>query len=183
MKLILKNVKIYGFDPEAHRTFDNDGKITKQYNVPLYISEEDKNLIDRYIFGKTSKNDKGEFVFYGKSKTPIPFFNADGKKIKETINEVFLADVSILIDEFKDEHEENIRYSKCLGIKYVSKVKNEAPKMPPKTYDTYDDIFNGDDAIESTSENKPSLPPIIPDLPWDANGNIADQASTDDLPF
>jgi len=181
MKLILKNVKIYGFDPESHRTFDNDGKTTKQYNVPLYISEDDKNLIDGYIFDKTSKNDKDEFVFYGKSKTPIPFFDADGKKKNEVINEVFLADVSILIDEFVDpKTDENIRYSKCLGIRYVSKVENEAPKIPQKTYDTYSDIFGGEDSIEATSVNKPTPTPVFNDLPWDANGN---EIKKEDAPF
>lgn len=192
MKLILKNVKIYGFDPESYRTFDNDGKTVKQYQVPLYISEADKNLIDGYIFGKTSKNDKDEFVFYGKAKTPIPFFDADGKKKNEVVNEVFIADVSILIDEFQERNEDNslkfnedgtpslVRYSKCLGIRYISKVENEAPKMPQKTYDTYADIFGGEDSIEATSSNKPTPQPVFNDLPDEIKGNDVEKQ---DLPF
>lgn len=179
MKLILKNVKIYGFDPESYRTFDNDGKSVKQYQVPLYISEDDKNLIDGYIFGKTSKNDKDEFVFYGKAKTPIPFFDADGKKKAEVVNEVFIADVSILIDEFADQKTgEPVRYSKCLGIRYISKVENEAPKMPQKTYDTYADIFGGEDSIEASSASKPTPQPAFNDLPDEIKGS-----NINDLPY
>jgi len=192
MKLILRNVKIYGFDPTSYRNSEYDGKTSKQYNVPLYISENDKNLIDSYIFGKTSKNEKDEFVFYGTSKTPIPFFDETGKKTSKIINEVFLADVSILIDEFQKknksgelEFEEDgspriVRYSKCLGIRYISKIENEAPKIPPKSYDTYEDIFGGEDVIQSDSVKKPIFKEVKNNLIEDVE---PEESKPDDLPF
>jgi hypothetical protein len=164
MKLILKSVKIYGYDPNVFRVFDNNGKETKQYSVGLYISEEDRTLIDSYIYGKCETTRDGEILFYGKSKQMIPVFDAEKNKITKPINEVFLADVSILVDEFQEKDNEGslkfnddgtplmVRYIKCLGIKYISPVANEETRMVKKGFETFDDIFSED---EETSELQP----------------------------
>lgn len=169
MKLILKNVKIYGFDSTIFRTFNNDGKETKQYSVALYISKEDKSEIDKYLYNKVNQNEEGEFIFYGKSKQPIPIFNTEKNKITQPLNEVFIADVSIIINEFENDKGEKIRYSKCLGIKYLHKIENEQPKLPTRTYDNYDDIFSDEEEIklpesDIKSEKKTENP--IDDLPF-----------------
>jgi len=141
MKVILRDCKIYGYDSSLFKTFINNGQETKQYSVALYISENDKAIIDSFLYNKVSVNAEGENIFYGKSKQPIPIFDAEKVKIDKPVNEVFLADVSILIDEFVGKDGDNIRYSKCLGIKYIKKVENEEPKLPAKTYTDFDDIF------------------------------------------
>lgn len=148
LKITLKDVKIYGLDPTIYKTFENDGKPTKQYLVPLYISESDKNVIDSYLYGKVSKNADGEFLFYGKSKIEIPVFNLQKERIKEPINEVFIADVALLIDEFVNNVGENVRYSKCLAIKYKSKVENEKPKIQEKPLENYEDFFGDETEIK-----------------------------------
>lgn len=160
MKLILKNVKIYGYDQNIFRTFENDGK--KQYSVALYISDEDKAVIDSYLYNKVSVNQEGENVFYGKSKQIIPIFDTEKKRITEPVNEVFIADVSILIDEFTGHEGETIRYSKCIGIKYLRKVENEQPKLPAKTYTDFDDIFGEEEIIipETAPVATPSVAPV-----------------------
>jgi len=151
MKIILRDVKIYGYDPNNFKEFENEGKITRQYSAPLYISQADRDLIDLYIYGKCETTRDGEILFYGKNKQPIPVFDAERIKIKTPINEVFLADVSILIDEYVKKDGETNRYSKCLGIHYLSKVENEEPKIIVKEeFKTYDDIFAED--IESKPE-------------------------------
>jgi len=96
MKLILKNVKIYGFNPGVYKTFQNDNGETRQYSIALYISEEDKAQIDSYLFNKVSVNQEGDRIFYGKSKVQIPVFDNEKKRIIEPLNKVFFADVSIL---------------------------------------------------------------------------------------
>lgn len=146
MKLILEKVKIYGFDPAIFRTFNNDGKETKQYSVGLYISQEQRELIDSYIYGKCETTKDGEILFYGKSKQPIPVFDPEKVRIEKPINEVFLADVSILIDEFTDSKTDmQVRYSKCLGIKYVCPIANEAPRIfTQEKFETFDEIFGGE---------------------------------------
>lgn len=174
MKLILKNTKIMGFDSSICRTFVNDGKVTKQYSVAMYISEADKAEIDKYLYNKVEQNQDGEFIFYGKSKQPIPVFDAEKNRITKPLNEVFLADVSILIDEFTGGAlGETIRYSKCLGIKYLQKVENEQPKMQPKVYEDFDDIFSDEEEIKlPESDIKPEtsssekVAPEINDLPF-----------------
>jgi hypothetical protein len=154
MKLILKKVKIYGFDPESFKTFTNNGNETKQYSVALYISQEQRNLIDSYIYGKCELTKDNEVVFYGKSKQPIPLFDPEKKKIEKAIYKVFIADVSILIDEFTNNDGETIRYSKCLGIKFISLVENEQARISyRKKYDIYDEIF-GDDNSNSIEKNE-----------------------------
>jgi hypothetical protein len=164
MKLLLEKVRIYGFDPKIFKTFD-DGK--KQYNVALYISEEQKKIIDSYLFNKVSETKDGEFLFYGRSKQPIPVFDPEKKKIEKPINEVFIADVSILIDEFapkpKYEGEEvtPMRYSKCLGIKYISPLANEAPRVIiQEKFETFDEIF-GDAAATQGSLFEPTKKPDL----------------------
>lgn len=184
MKLILKDVKIYGYDKSICRTFVNEGKETKQYSVALYISEEQKAQIDTWIFDKVLTNQDGDFIFYGKSKQPIPIFDTEAKHIVEPVNEVFLADVSILIDEFTDKATgETIRYSKCLGIKYISKVENEEAKVfvAKKEYNTFDDIFSDEEEI-----NLPATPTAASDKvnPLELDPlNVAATDGTDDLPF
>lgn len=163
MKLILKDVKIYGYDSAICRTFINNGIESKQYSVACYITEEDKNKIDTYLYNKVTQNQDGDFIFYGKSKQPIPIFDSEKQRIENPVNEVFIAEVSILIDEFEDKAtNETIRYSKCLGIKYIKKVENEEPKIfvPKKEYNDYDDIFADEEEItipatETKTETKP----------------------------
>jgi hypothetical protein len=145
MKLILKNCKIYGYDPNNFRVFDNDGKETKQYSVPLYVSDEDRDLLDSYIYGKVDNNADGEHIFYGKNKMPIPIFDPEKNKITDQINKVFIADVSILVDEFEDKKTgQNVRYSRCLGIKITSYIETEQPKITTSQPTTFDEIFGGE---------------------------------------
>jgi len=167
MKIVLEKVKIYGFDPESFKTFTNNGNETKQYSVALYISQEQRDLIDSYIYGKCELTKDNEIVFYGKSKQPIPLFDSEKKKIEKAINKVFIADVSILIDEFQERDKDTkelifnqdgspsmIRYSKCLGIKFISLVENEQARTSNREkYDTYDEIF-GDDNSNSIQKNE-----------------------------
>lgn len=191
MKLILKDVKIYGFDSASCRTFVNDGKESKQYSVALYISAEQKAQIDTYLFDKVSVNADGDFIFYGKSKQPIPIFDSEKNRIEKPVNEVFLAEVSILIDEFtpkpkfEGEIVEPIRYSKCLGIKYISKVENEEAKIfaARNEYNTYDDIFSDGEELTLPATTAPivasnSLQPLELD-PM----NVAASDGVDVLPF
>lgn len=157
MKILLEKVKIYGFDPNVFKTFTNNGFETKQYSVGLYISEEQKFLIDSYIYGKCETTKDGEILFYGKNKQPIPVFDQNKQKIEKPVNEVFLADVSILIDEFTDKQGSQVRYSKCLGIRYVSPVANEAPRViVQEKYETYDDIFDADKTASEIQKNDPA---------------------------
>jgi len=193
MKLILKNVKIYGYDQNIYRTFENDGKETKQYSVALYITDEDKAVIDSYLYNKVSVNQEGENVFYGKSKQIIPIFDTEKKRITEPVNEVFIADVSILIDEFTGHDGESIRYSKCIGIKYLRKVENEQPKLPAKTYTDFDDIFGEEEIIipETAPVTTPSVAPVeqLPQENFHVQGlqpiakNDVNAGGEDDLPF
>jgi len=185
MKLILKNVKIYGFDPSNFRTFDNNGIESKQYSVPLYITDEDRLLIDSYIYGKVDNNSEGEHIFYGKNKQPIPVFDLEKNKITEPLNKVFMAEVSILVDEFTDKDGNVVRYSRCLGIKYISDVENEQPKITTKSPTTFDEIFGGEtgtakpddfSAIKTIEQMNAVTPspaetfeptkPVIDDLPF-----------------
>ena len=186
MKLILKDVKIYGYDKSICRTFNNDGKETKQYSVACYITEEDKAKIDTYLYDKVSTNNDGEHIFYGKSKQPIPIFTAEKEPILEPVNEVFIAEVSILIDEFEDKAKcETVRYSKCLGIKYISKVENEEPKIfvPIKEYNTFDDIFADEEelTIPATQVQQAATGAPAPLQTDPMNVNAGDAG--DDLPF
>ena len=186
MKLILKDVKIYGYDKEICRTFTNDGKETKQYSVACYITEEDKAKIDTYLYNKVTQNQDGDFIFYGKSKQPIPIFTAEKQPILQPVNEVFVAEVSILIDEFKDNKTgEIVRYSKCLGIRYIKKVENEEPKIfvPKKEYNDFDDIFADEEELTIPAHIAPvdtsnGTAPLEPDPLNVNNGN-----PVDDLPF
>lgn len=148
---VLKNVKIYGFDPTIK---DNYG----YHTVALYINEEQKNHIDSYIYGKCNMTKDGEIIFYGKNKQhPIQVLDADKNKIEKPINEVFFADVSILIDVFTPKpidgiEQEPKRYSKCLGIKYICPVANEQPKIVVQNkFETFDEIFGDDTAQPATT--------------------------------
>ena len=190
MKLILKDVKIYGYDPAICRTFFNEGKETKQYSVALYISTAQKAQIDTYLFDKVSVNADGDLIFYGKSKQPIPVFDAEKKRIEKPVNEVFLAEVSILIDEFTSKDGETIRYSKCLGIKYISKVENEEAKVfvAKKEYNDYDSIFDDEEEITLPATPAPVEAPPTPSSnqvsPLELDPmNVAATDGTIDLPF
>lgn len=142
MKILLEKVKIYGYDPNIKDQFE-------KYSVGLYISEAQRNEIDQYIYGKCATTKDGEILFYGKNKQPIPVFDQNKQKIEKPINEVFLADVSILIDEFTDKQGSQVRYSKCLGIRYVSPVANEAVRViVQEKYETFEEIF-GNGNIEN----------------------------------
>lgn len=180
MKVILKDCKIYGYDSSLFKTFTNNGQETKQYSVALYISESDKAIIDSYLYGKVTPNADGENIFYGKSKQPIPIFDAEKVKIDKPVNEVFIADVSILIDEFVGKDGENIRYSKCLGIKYIKKVENEEPKLHAKTYTDFDDIFADETELTIPTIAAP-LQEIVNNDPLNVNTKNID--GTEDLPF
>jgi hypothetical protein len=194
MKILLEKVKIYGYDPNVFKTFTNNGVETKQYSVGLYISEEQKFLIDSYIYGKCETTKDGEILFYGKNKQQIPVFDQNKQKIEKPVNEVFLADVSILIDEFTDKQGSQVRYSKCLGIRYVSPVANEAVRViVHEKYETYEDIFDEDKTELEIQKNDPApglvkkedyasrapkLEPVVPEE------TIYDPtAKPDDLPF
>ena len=186
MKLILKDVKIYGYDKSICRTFVNDGKETKQYSVACYITDEDKVKIDTYLYNKVTQNQDGEHIFYGKSKQPIPIFTAEKQPILDPVNEVFIAEVSILIDVFDDKATgDTVRYSKCLGIKYIKKVENEEPKIfvPKKEYNDFDDIFADEEELDIPATAAPVVvsngnAPLEPDpLNVNADGGI------DPLPF
>lgn len=168
MKIVLEKVKIYGFDPSSFRV---DSYSKKQYSVCLYISQEQKETIDMWIldsFGKSyvSENRDGDLIFYGKNKQPIPVFDQNKVKIEKPINEVFIADVSILIDVFNkiDEsgNEKSIRYSKCLGIKYLSPVANETPRIVvQEKYETFDQIFSEEeqkDIFAAVTKIEPVIP-------------------------
>ena len=184
MKLILKDVKIYGYDKSICRTFNNDGKETKQYSVACYITDEDKAKIDTYLYNKVSTNQDGEHIFYGKSKQPIPIFTAEKEPILEPVNEVFIAEVSILMDEFEDKAKnEMVRYSKCLGIKYIKKIENEEPKIfiPIKEYNDFDSIFEDEEELTIPAiqvQQDAIVAPLQPD-PMNVNAGNAG----DDLPF
>lgn len=163
MKLVLEKVKIYGFDPSICRVFTNDGVEKRDYSVGLYISGEQKALIDSYIFDKVAITKDGEFLFYGKNKQPIPVFDIAKNRIENPINEVFMADVSILIDEFQPKDKEYpVRYSKCLGIKYLSPVANETPRIVvQEKYETFDQIFSEEeqkDIFAAVTKTEPMIP-------------------------
>lgn len=181
MKVILKECKIYGYDAEIYRAFQNDGKETKQYSVALYISDADKAVIDSFLYQKVSVNADGENIFYGKAKQPIPIFDTEKVRITKPVNEVFLADVSILIDEFEKDGE-NIRYSKCLGIKYLKKVENEEPKLPPKVYTDFDDIFADETELVIPTIIAPPLQEIVNNDPLNVNAPIGG-VGENGLPF
>lgn len=185
LKLTLRGVKIYGFDPTIYKIFDNDGKQSKQYSVMLSISLQDKETINSYLFNKVSETQDGEFIFYGKSKTEIPVFNSETKeRIKEPINEVFLADVVILIDEFTPENGDTLRYSKCLAIKYLSKIENEKPKIQAKPLENYEDFFDDGEVIDVVPE--PVVAPQPTPQPQGLQPLPKDSIATpnpDDLPF
>jgi len=172
MKVILKDCKIYGYDSNLFKTFKNNGQETKQYSVALYITDADKAVIDSYLYGKVTPNADGENVFYGKSKQPIPIFDAEKVKIEKPINEVFMANVSIVIDEFVRKDGENIRYSKCLGIKYIKKVENEQPKLPAKTYTDYEDIFADETELVIPATITQPLQEIVNNDPLNVNAPI-----------
>jgi hypothetical protein len=182
MKVILKECKIYGYDNTIFKTFQNNGQETKQYSVALYISDADKAVIDSYLYGKVTPNAEGENVFYGKSKQPIPIFDAEKVKIEKPVNEVFIADVSILIDEFVGKDGENIRYSKCLGIKYIKKIENEQPKLPAKTYTDFDDIFADETELVIPATIAPPLQEIVNNDPLNVDAP-AGGVDGSDLPF
>ena len=179
MKVILKECKIYGYDAEIFKSFHNNGQETKQYSVALYITEADKVVIDSYLYQKVSVNADGESIFYGKSKQPIPIFDSEKVRITKPVNEVFLADVSILIDEFVGKDGENIRYSKCLGIKYLKKVENEQPKIPAKTYTDFDDIFADETELIIAKSEQAPLKAIVNNDPL----NVESGNTGEDLPF
>jgi len=172
MKVILKDCKIYGYDSSLFKTFQNNGQETKQYSVALYITDADKAVIDSYLYGKVTPNADGENVFYGKSKQPIPIFDAEKVKIEKPVNEVFIADVSILIDEFVGKDGENVRYSKCLGIKYIKKVENEQPKLPAKTYTDYEDIFADETELVIPATITQPLQEIVNNDPLNVNAEV-----------
>ena len=189
MKIILRKVKIYGFDPKICRNFDNGGKIIKQYSIPLYVSEEDKKLIDTYLFDKVSKTQDGDFIFYGKSKQPIPVFDQEKKRIEAPINKVFIADVSILIDEFTPKNEygeelEPVRYSRCLGIHYISDIENEKPKIQSKEPETFDEIFGGEGEHQHvTAKVEPTQPMYYTPPTYNTTLPVPSEVTNDDLPF
>lgn len=187
MKILLEKVKIYGYDPNIKDQFD-------KYSVGLYISQEQRNEIDQYIYGKCATTKDGEILFYGKNKQPIPVFDQNKQKIEKPVNEVFLADVSILIDEFTDKQGSQVRYSKCLGIRYVSPVANEAVRViVHEKYETYEDIFDADKTESEIQKNDlapglvkkedyvseaPKLEPVAPE-----EAIYDPTAKPDDLPF
>lgn len=182
MKVILKDCKIYGYDAEIFRAFINNGKETKQYSVALYISDADKAVIDSFLYQKVSVNADGDNIFYGKAKQPIPIFDSEKVRITKPVNEVFLADVSILIDEFVDGNGENVRYSKCLGIKYIKKVENEEPKLPAKVYTDFDDIFADETELVIPATTAPALQEIVNNDPMNVNAPNPNNYPVD-LPF
>lgn len=142
MKIVLEKVKIKYFNPKKGNKKVFDGVESISYDVMLFISEQHKQTIDTYIYGKCETTKDGEILFYGKSKNPIPFFDQNRQRIEMAIIKPFFADVSILIDEFTDKKTgQPIRYSKCLGIKFVEFTGEESTFKEAETYETFDEIF------------------------------------------
>lgn len=192
LKLTLKGAKIYGFDPNIK---DKYGK----FGTQVSISEADKIQIENYLFGKVKENQDGEHLFDAKSRSEIFVFNKEKQPIKEPINEVFFADISILIDEFQSKDENNelefesdgspkmVRYSKCLAIKYLSKVENEKPKIQAKPLENYEDFFDDGEVIDVEPAPAPAPTPQptpqqqgLQPLP---KADSIEEPNPDDLPF
>ena len=93
-----------------------------------------------------------------------------------------MADVSILIDEFTGGPlGETIRYSKCLGIKYLQKVEGEQPKMQQKVYEDFDDIFSDEEEIKlPESDIKPEVSANEVNSGYSVDG---EPKELNDLPF
>ena len=178
LRFTLKNVKVLGFDPSIKNKY---GKFSALSN----ISDEDADKINSFIFGKVAKNQDGENVFYLDSRTEIFIFDENKKRITEPINHTFLANASVLIDEFQSKDENKnleynddgtpkiIRYIKTEAIKYISEIKGEATKMVQRARDNYDDFF--------ADEEELTIPAISQPSPAESN-QITDQVEGD-LPF
>lgn len=129
------NVKIYGYDPNHEP--DQYG----YYSVTIYISQEQKDFIDNFLFGKTDVTKDGEILYRAKSKKKIPFTDMSRNEINTGV-ETFIGDVSLLFDEFHDkEKDTDVRYIKPLMIRYKSLVPNEPVRIFIKQEFTYDDCF------------------------------------------
>jgi len=132
---VFDNVKIYGYDPNHEP--DQYG----YYSVTLYISQEQKDFINDFVYGKCDINKDGEIIYRAKSKKQIPLFDSLKNEIKTGVD-TFMANVSLLFDEFTNDKDETIRYIKPLAIKYIFLVPNEAVRIYVKEeFKSYDDCF------------------------------------------
>jgi hypothetical protein len=188
MKIVLEKVKIKYFDPKKANKRVYNGSEMVNYDVMLFISEEQKRLIDEYIYGKCELTKDDEILFYGRSKNPIPFFDQNRQKVENAITKPFFADASILIDEFADKNTGlPVRYSKCLGVKFLEFTGEASTFRESETYETFDEIFGDaenkgvgsfealakkdnqlpvDCSSDSSAPTYNPIPPIENDLPF-----------------
>jgi len=68
-KRVFSNVTIYGFDP------NQEPNKFGQFQAALYISQEQKEFIDSFIYGKCETNRDGEIIYNARSKQKIPMFD------------------------------------------------------------------------------------------------------------
>lgn len=188
MKIVLEKVKIKYFDPKKANKRVYNGSEIVNYDVMLFISEEQKRLIDEYIYGKCELTKDDEILFYGRSKNPIPFFDQNKQKVENAITKPFFADVSILIDEFADKNTGiPVRYSKCLGVKFLEFTGEASTFRETETYETFDEIFG-----DTGSKGVGSIEALIKkedQLPVNVSGALSDPVYNpippieNDLPF
>ena len=173
-----ENVKIFGFDP------NQDPDQYGRYSVALYISQEQRDFIDSYIYGKCELTKDNEIIYIARSKKPILFYDNKGNEIKEAYNQnAFIADVSLFFDTFINDKDETISYIKPIMIRFISKIENIKAKIFVKNEFSYSDCFESEDEkneikITETEQNDlMSEPPVFdstfePTIP-----------EGDDLPF
>jgi hypothetical protein len=148
MKVTLKEVKfIMGFDSKLKDKFGKFSHMT-------VVSDEAKELMGTYMYNQVKTNAQGENIFYVRASQEFLAFDKDKKVIAAPINEVFLADVRIEINEFQSKNDgvlefesdgspKMVRFYKCIGIEYIKKVENEDQKVAKKFDDPtdYDSIW------------------------------------------
>jgi len=173
-----ENVKIYGFDPNSEP--DQFGR----YSAALYISQEQKEFIDSFVFGKCEVTKDNEIIYQARSKKPILFYDKDKNKITEAYTEgAFIADVSLLFDSFAKDDGEIINYIKPIMIRFVSKIENTKVRIFVKEEFSYEDCFESDGEnkglITKEEMNAASEPPATDPI----TENFGEAPSIDDSPF
>lgn len=183
MKIILDRVKIKYYNPSKGRESVYNGQTTVNYDVAIFVRPEHKTLIDTYLFKKCEPTKDGELLFYGRSKQPIPIFDQGRKKIEGVMTCPFWADVSVLIDDFKKENSDPIRYSKCLGIKFLEYTGEPSVIQQTEKFETYDEIF-GTEANEIASEPPQNFAGLVTKIEMQQPAFYqSTQPEGNDLPF
>ena len=186
MKLILKDVKIYGYDPSKEcnkaEKISKNGKPFNVYSLRVKITEKDKNIIDQYLYNKVDVNAEGEFLFWlNKPFDPIPLFDSENKLSKEPINDTFIANVSLELED-KEHNGEIKRFCECKGIKFIKKSESETGSIIiQKREEKYEDIFPDEEEITIPAtqvQQAATVAPLEPDPMNVDAGNAGD-----DLPF